>query len=105
MNQECLVFQREKKWGNDSYQGHAHSEADDQKRKKSPCASFIVPSRVEEEGDEGVVDDGDEEVRVEERVQVGGELPEATRQVVLGPTWSRLVPVHQFYYHLGTVGV
>ena len=70
MNQECLVFQREKKWGNDSYQGHAHSEADDQKRKKSPCASFIVPSRVEEEGDEGVVDDGDKEVRVEERVKV-----------------------------------
>ena len=64
-----------------------------------------MPSRVEEEGDEGVVDDGDKEVRVEERVQVGGELPEATRQVVLGPTWSRLVPVHQFYYHLGTVGV
>ena len=64
-----------KKWGNDSYQGHAQSEADDQKRKKSPCASFIVPSRVEEEGDEGVVDDGDQEGGGEEGVQVGCELP------------------------------
>ena len=81
-------------------QGQPNSQADKKKREKSPCASLIVTAGVKEESDEGVVDDGNEEVGVEERVQVGCELPHPAGQVVLGPAWRCQVPVHQLYDHL-----
>ena len=56
--------------------------------------------RVKEESDEGVVDDGDEEVGVEEGVEVGRELPHPAGQVVLGPARCFEVPIHQLYNYL-----
>ena len=56
-------------------QGHPHSQPDKKKREKSPSGALIMATSVQEEGDEGVVDDGDQQVGVEEGVQVGCELP------------------------------
>ena len=81
-------------------QGQPDSQADKKKGEKSPCAPLIVAAGVEEESDEGVVDDGHEEVGVEERVEVGSELPNPAGQVVLGPARRCQVPVHQLYDHL-----
>ena len=81
-------------------QGHAHSQADKKKREKSPRAALVVTPRVKEESDEGVVDDGDEEVGVEEGVEVGRELPHPAGQVVLGPARCFEIPIHQLYNYL-----
>ena len=63
--------------------------------RKDPLRAVLVRAGVvDEEGEKSVVRDRSQEGRVEQRVDVRGELPQATSPVVHGPGRVRIVPVH-----------
>ena len=87
--------------GRGRHEGGGHEDGGERER-EVVLAPLFVPTRVvQEEGDERVVDNGTQEDRVEERVPVGGELPEPAGPVALGPGGNGLAPVHELNDQLG----
>ena len=83
--------------GKKSGRGDDQAEDDDDGR-ENEREKFLAPllvgsGIVDEQGEECVVGDGRQQGGVQERVEVGRELPQAASPVVLRPAGHRIVPV------------
>ena len=88
---------REPALGKKSGRGDDQAEDDDDGR-ENEREKFLAPllvgsGIVDEQGEECVVGDGRQQGGVQERVEVGRELPQAASPVVLRPAGHRIVPV------------
>jgi hypothetical protein len=85
------AFREEPRRRNDEPDHDDHRREDEGKDFLAPL--FVRSGVVDEEGEEGVVGDGRQQRRVEQRVEVRRELPKSAGPVVFRPAWNWIVPV------------